>query len=370
MCIFLWNLRIALTDMKIFITLGTLLMPAGAILNAFDHTWGTVVYATGVAIFVYFQARHFKAPGDKGRSDVRQQLRRLRLWSWVSLGFLLGSAVLMGMQAWDYDRGEWLFPYAHRNAWVALCLAGALQQLYVHYRLEQLRRHLMLLLPLGTLFFLGGCTEGYMVQGRSNIRELEGKMLYLKIYDGEELKNIDSSRVTHGQFAFKGRTDSAVMVNLFAEQMSLMPIVLENLPLHVCLNDTEQKVSGSELNDTLCAFIHRKSRLDGKLAELPRKEGRMVMDGVDFDQVAMQLNMEYARLSAESDELVVSFIKRNYYNALGPGVFMIMTSNMPYPILTPRIEEIAATAPETFLQQAYVRDFLKKARENSNKLRD
>lgn len=356
--------------MKILFVLGALLMPIGAIWNAFDHTWGSVAYGLGVLVFVLYQVRHLRVPEADGRANVQQQLRRLKLWNWVSLGFLVASAVMMGMQAWDYGRGEWLFPYAHRNAWVVLCLAGALQQLYVHFRFEQLRRQLMLLLPLGALFFLSSCAEGYMVQGQSNIRELEGKMLYLKIYDGEELKNIDSSRVTHGQFSFKGQTDSAVMVNLFVEQMSLMPMVLENLPLRVCLNDTEQRVSGSELNDTLCGFIRKKSQLDNKLAELPRKEGRMVMDGVDFDQVAMLLNREYAQLSAESDQLVVNFIKRNYHNALGPGIFMIMTSNMPYPILTPRIEEITATAPETFLNQAYVRDFMKKARENSNKLRE
>ena len=42
---------------------------------------------------------------------------------------------------------------------------------------------------------------------------------------------------------------------------------------------------------------------------------------------------------------------------------MILTSNMPYPILTPQIEEIITNAPPYFLGHPYVKEYIKKAKE-------
>ncbi len=349
---------------------GALLMPTGAIVAFFSQRLGTVLYASGVLCYTVHVACHIrdKHPADQ-HPQYKSSMHGLRVNVWISLILLVLSAVCMCMQTWDYMHGTWLFPYAHRNVWVALCLAGAVAQLYANWRLEHLRRKLsVLLLPIMALSLTTACAEGYMVKGESNIHALEGEMLYLKVYEGEKLKNIDSARVTHGRFTFQGHIDSTVLVNLFVDDVSLMPMVLENTQLQMKLNEMEQIVKGSELNDTLCCFIHQKSQLDNMLAELPYKEGRMVMDGMDFDEVAEQLNMEYAQLMEKSNRLVVDFIKRHYHNVLGPGIFMIMTSGMPYPVLTPTVEEIMITAPEGFRQNPYVRDFMIKAEGNSEKL--
>lgn len=45
------------------------------------------------------------------------------------------------------------------------------------------------------------------------------------------------------------------------------------------------------------------------------------------------------------NDYVKEFISTNYDNVLGPGVFMMLCSSMPYPIMTPQIDEIISNAP-------------------------
>ena len=154
------------------------------------------------------------------------------------------------------------------------------------------------------------------------------------------------------------------MVNLFMGDESLMPFVVDGNPLRIIISENERKVEGSELNDSLFAFIRRKTALDRQLNELPRRESRMILDGMDHEEILMQLNQEAALLGQQEDDLVMGFIKANMDNVLGPGVFMIVTSNLPYPMLDPSLEELITLASPHFLADPYVREFVKKAREN------
>lgn len=158
------------------------------------------------------------------------------------------------------------------------------------------------------------------------------------------------------------------MAFLFLEEQSLMPVVIDENPLTITLNENEHKVVGSALNDTLRAFIQRKTELDMQLAELPRRESRMILEGYDHHEILMQLNQEAAALTAQEDELVTRFIKDNMDNVLAPGVFMIVTSGLPYPMLNPQIEELEALGSPRFLNDTYVKDFLKMAHDNMEKL--
>ncbi len=213
------------------------------------------------------------------------------------------------------------------------------------------------------------CAEQYNLLGTTNVHELEGKMMYLKVYDTDDLRNMDSCRVLHGKFEFRGTMDTVVMVNLFAEEQSVMPVVLEGGELTVRIDDVAQQMSGSPLNDSLYNFIHRKTQLDNQISELSRKEGRMIMDGMEFDEVVAHLNAEYASLKQMNEALETSFIKRNYNNVLGPGIFMIMTSTYTYPIITPQIEEILTSATPYFMSNDYVKAYTKMARQNMEELR-
>jgi len=229
----------------------------------------------------------------------------------------------------------------------------------------------MMTVTLVTTFtiFLASCADQYRLSGTTNIHALEGETLYLKVFVENNLHNMDSCRVTHGKFQFHGLMDSVVMANLFVGEQSLMPVVIEGGELNIRIDEISQQISGSPLNDTLYNFIRQKTQLDNQIAELSKKEGHMVMDGMDHNEVIAQLNAEYAELSARNDALVTGFIKRNYNNVLGPGIFMIMTSAYSYPILTPQIEEILTSATPYFCSHPYVSSYVKMAKENMENMR-
>ncbi len=219
------------------------------------------------------------------------------------------------------------------------------------------------------LLALSSCRQGeYLVEGNSTIETMDGKKLYLKAFKENDLVDIDSSDVVHGKFNFVGSLDSVMMVNLFVDDECLMPFVLGPEELSVQISTTRQYVTGSALNDTLYSFINRKTRLDNLIAELPHKESQMIMDGVDEDIIMVRLNDEANRLALQNDRLITDFITSNFDNVLGAGVFMIMTSSYPYPVMTPQIEEIMAKATPYFKNDVYVRNYIKAAKENMEKM--
>ena len=105
-----------------------------------------------------------------------------------------------------------------------------------------------------TLAALTSCANSYNIQGTSNVSMLDGRMLYLKVYSKDNLKNVDSCDVVHGQFHFTGSVDSAKMAILFMDDESIMPMVIESGEITVKLDNMNQKVSGTPLNDKLTQF--------------------------------------------------------------------------------------------------------------------
>ena len=224
-----------------------------------------------------------------------------------------------------------------------------------------------LFLPL-LIILMCACDKQPTILGETNVPELDGRMLYLKAYKEGDLVDIDSAQVVHGRFHFTYVADSVIMANLFIGDESLMPVVLDDSPLTISIGDRERKVIGSALNDTLFQFIRRKTAIDEQLAEIPHRESQMIMDGLNHDDIVAQLNLEIDSLSRLEDAMLMSFIKDNMDNVLAPGVFMIITSALPYPVLTPAIEELVTLGSESFRSNAYVQDYLRMARENMEKM--
>ena len=157
--------------------------------------------------------------------------------------------------------------------------------------------------------------------------------------------------------------DSTMLANVFWGDLSLMPIVLEEGEVNLRIGETQQSATGTPLNDTLSGFIQRKTQIDARMAELPHLESQMIMDGIDYDEITYELGKQSKQLAAENDQLITRFIRDNYNNVLGPGIFMILTSSLPYPVLTPQIEEIIMNAPPYFLGHPYVKKYIKEAKE-------
>lgn len=224
-----------------------------------------------------------------------------------------------------------------------------------------------------TLLAMTSCANSYNIQGTSNVSTLDGRMLYLKILKNNDFKNIDSCDVVHGQFHFDGNLDSVRMANIFMDDEAVLPLVLESGDINVKLDDAQQIVSGTPLNDKLFKFFKKYQQLQNQQMELVHKHDQAIMNGSDMELVTRKLNEEAILLADQEDKLVTSFVTENFDNVLGPGVFFMVTMRNQYPMLSPWIEDIMSKATEHFKNDPYVKDYYQKAQENEqimNGIRD
>ena len=215
-----------------------------------------------------------------------------------------------------------------------------------------------------TLLAMTSCANSYNIQGTSNVSTLDGRMLYLKILKNNDFKNIDSCDIVHGQFHFDGNLDSVRMANIFMDDEAVLPLVLESGDINVKLDDAQQVVSGTPLNDKLFKFFKKYQQLQNQQMELVHKHDQAIMNGNDMEVVTRKLNEEAIQLADQEDKLVTSFVTENFDNVLGPGVFFMVTMRNQYPMLSPWIEDIMSKATEHFKNDPYVKDYYQKAQEN------
>lgn len=216
--------------------------------------------------------------------------------------------------------------------------------------------------------FFASCASTYNVEGSSSVSALDGNKLYLKAIKNNEFKNIDSCEVVHGEFHFTGLLDTIRMASLYMDDESIMPVVLEKGEIVVKIDPARQMVGGTPMNDSLYKFIDKHNQLTNQMNELSHKQSQMLLEGLDEGTIDSQLSAEAARIAQEEDHLVMKFIEANFDNVLGPGVFMMITSQYRYPILTPQIEDIMSKATQKFKDDPYVKDYYQTAQENEKRM--
>ncbi len=217
---------------------------------------------------------------------------------------------------------------------------------------------------LSVVLFLASCSKNYKVEGSSSVAGIDGKKLFLRTFKDGEWVSVDSADVEHGLFKMSGLADTARMVALFMDGENLMPLVLERGTVEVTISNGLLEAKGTPLNDKLYEFIHKRNEMETKIEELDRKEARLVLEGADLDEVRAQLTQEGEALLNEMNDYIKQFITANFSNVLGPSIFMMMCSTLPYPLITPQIEELMKSAPMEFKADPLVKEFLEKAREN------
>lgn len=215
-----------------------------------------------------------------------------------------------------------------------------------------------------TAVTFASCAESYNIQGSTSVSALDGSKLYLKTMVNDELKNLDSCDVVHGKFKFAGLLDTIKMASLYMDDQPLMmPIVIEQGDIEIHLDNTSRTVTGSPLNEKLYEFMKRHDQLGNELNELAHKQSQMLLEGIEEDVINRQLTAEANRIAMQEDSLVTNFIVENFDNVLGPGVFMMVTANYQYPILTPQIEDIMSKATKKFKADPYVKQYYQVANE-------
>ena len=156
----------------------------------------------------------------------------------------------------------------------------------------------------------------------------------------------------------EGVLDSSVIASLYMDDINIMPFVIEKGKIAINIDNARIVVSGTPLNDRLYDFVGKKTSLDDRAYELERKESRMIMDGKDPNEIHHVIMTEREKLAAEMNDLAKQFIKKNYDNVLGPGVFIMICSNFDYPVMTPMIEEIVKDAPDSFKNNPMVKEYI------------
>lgn len=205
---------------------------------------------------------------------------------------------------------------------------------------------------------LTSCGKKFKIDGMTSVSSLDGKMLFVKIVSGDELINVDSAEVIHGYFQMEGKLDSVVLASLYMDDECIMPLVLEEGNIKIEINNVGISIKGTPLNDCFNKFIENKTAIDDRAYEVEREESRMIMDGVDINTVQNEIDKQRMTVAKQMDNLVKSFIQDNYENVLGPGVFIMMGNSLPYPFLTPVMEDIVNEAPEVFKNNYLIRNYI------------
>jgi len=228
-----------------------------------------------------------------------------------------------------------------------------------------------------TIAALVACSEAtvekYHINGSSSVSLLDGSKLYLKVLSDTSMAVFDSCEVVHGSFAFNGSFDTTKVAHLFMDNQSLMPVVIEQGTINICIDRASQKVSGTPLNDLLYDYLDKHMQIVNRSSELSHREAQMFLEGYDEETIYRMLSAEAAQLPAQKDSLETHFIIENIANALGPYAFQMLAEDIMtlygYPTMTPQIEQILMNAPESFKNDSYVKAYCKAAEEVEAKMK-
>ncbi len=214
---------------------------------------------------------------------------------------------------------------------------------------------------------LTSCADTFSITGSSNVSTLDGQKLYLKVYKDTVLKNVDSCDVVHGQFQFQGSIDSVRIANIFMDDNAGLPVVLEDGEITVKIDNTQESVTGTPLNDKLSAFREKFTQLMNQSMELVHKHDQAIMNGKDMNVVNAKLAAEDAAINQKMDKLVTSFVTENFDNVLGPYVFInTCMSRYEVPMLDAWIEDIMSKATDKFKNDPQVKEYYAAAQQNQN----
>ena len=87
-------------------------------------------------------------------------------------------------------------------------------------------------------------------------------------------------------------------------------------------------------------------------------------------EIQQEITAQRKALSGKMDSLAINFIEDNYENVLGPGLFIMICNGLPYPVLTPMMEQILKNAPESFKNNPLIKNYVNVARANMEKLQN
>lgn len=218
-----------------------------------------------------------------------------------------------------------------------------------------------------SILALTSCANSFTISGTTNVSVLDGQKLYLKVLKDTALKNIDSCDVVHGQFQFAGTTDSVRVASIILDDNNSLPVVLESGDIQVKIDNTQESVTGTPLNDKLTRFRTKFNQLLNQSADLVHQHDQAIMNGRNMAAVNVKLAAKDAQINEKIDKLVTSFVTENFDNALGPYVFLNVCMNRyNVPMLDAWVEDIWSKATDKFKNNPEVKEYYEAAQQNQS----
>lgn len=210
-----------------------------------------------------------------------------------------------------------------------------------------------ILMAAASALLLTACNEkpGYQIAGTVNNPALDGKYVYLCLYNDPQAAPLDSALVQNGTFTLKGENPTTDLRTLrFASDVVApsyaMPgddapftatFALSNVKLNVSL-DSLSSVTGSPENDALDAFK--------KEVRPIRAEQKQVAMSLKSEDQADRADIEkkYEELDNQVTEKAASFIAANMNNPLAAKLFYDFRYYLP----EEKQQELAAQSSDVF----------------------
>ena len=215
------------------------------------------------------------------------------------------------------------------------------------------------------------CARPYYVEGSVDLYGYEGSDMGLVIFENSQFIKLDSTLVRHGKFFMSGSVDTVMLAELCRGTEPILPVFIEPGKIKISLKPSSMKVSGTEQNDLLYSFLEQKVVFDNRFEDLMQRRNHVIRTSGFSSGDFRQIEDSIAILVAETEDMIVSFVKKNYNKPAGLGVFSMMCYAMPTPGATPLIKRILDEVPESFLRQTFVREFIIQSgyKPNDNKRR-
>lgn len=217
---------------------------------------------------------------------------------------------------------------------------------------------------------LSACNSGYSIKFDSNRGEkINNHTIYLKEFVDNKWVCVDSTMAKDGSFEFRGKIKEPKMVSIYIDDYSIMPVVLEAGEISIKYKNNSLIAKGTDLNDELYDFIEKRNNIEIALSNLYKTEIKMSFEGEDPEHIRDVIASKDDSLTKEKSNLIKEFFKDNYNNVLGPNVFIMLSQLLPYPQITPLMEEVLKEAPESFKLNPYIKEYLNSAMQNSKWIR-
>ena len=147
-----------------------------------------------------------------------------------------------------------------------------------------------------------------------------------------------------------------------------MPVIIESGDIVVNLSMRDANVSGTNLNDQLSRFIEDKDVFERRIMEIERRETALILDGHTAESAAAEVREAIAAVGDSMNLFFEKTIRDHYNTVLGPCIFQLLCSAMPYPLMTKQVEGILADAPQSFKDNHFVKMFVAAAEENMQRM--